>query len=118
MYFVYILHSESKDRFYIGQTGDLDDRLTRHNDGKSTSTKYGVPWKLVYTEGFETRAASLAREKEIKGWKIFQKNPGTSRRSYRLAGQDVRGTRLAIPSFRIASRNLQYNYRPESEPGH
>ena len=69
MYFCYILFSKSKNRFYVGHTSDLDDRLARHNEGRSSATKHGVPWELVYTEKFESRAEAMARESEIKSWK-------------------------------------------------
>ncbi|MCB0825241.1 MAG: GIY-YIG nuclease family protein [Armatimonadetes bacterium] len=69
MFFVYILHSASSDRFYVGHTSNLDDRLARHNQGRSKSTKSGVPWTLVYHEQFESRAEAVRRESEIKSWK-------------------------------------------------
>ncbi|WP_373398424.1 GIY-YIG nuclease family protein [Algoriphagus halophilus] len=32
-FFVYILYSDSKDRYYIGQTENLEERLFQHNSG-------------------------------------------------------------------------------------
>ena len=69
MYFCYILFSKSKNRFYVGHTGDLDDRLARHNEGRSSATRHGAPWELVYSQKFESRAEAMARESEIKSWK-------------------------------------------------
>ncbi|MBS1703294.1 MAG: GIY-YIG nuclease family protein [Armatimonadetes bacterium] len=69
MFFVYILWSESRQRFYMGHSADLEDRLTRHNEGRSKATKPGVPWILKYTEDFETKALAVRRELEIKSWK-------------------------------------------------
>ncbi|HDP66927.1 MAG TPA: GIY-YIG nuclease family protein, partial [Candidatus Marinimicrobia bacterium] len=31
---VYILYSPSKDRYYVGQTNDLNRRLVEHNSGQ------------------------------------------------------------------------------------
>ncbi len=62
MYFVYVLVSDKTGRRYTGSCEDLDDRLTRHNAGRSKATKSGVPWRLVHTESFETRAAAVQRE--------------------------------------------------------
>ncbi|MBN3519274.1 GIY-YIG nuclease family protein, partial [Algoriphagus lutimaris] len=31
LFFVYILYSGSKDRYYIGQTENLEERLFQHN---------------------------------------------------------------------------------------
>lgn len=69
MFYIYILLSEPSGKFYIGSTGNLDDRLVRHNSGRSKSTKSGIPWRLVYTEQFETRSEAYRREMELKSWK-------------------------------------------------
>jgi putative endonuclease len=47
----------------------MEDRLSRHNSGRSLSTKKGKPWNLVYTETFETRSEAMLREKAIKKMK-------------------------------------------------
>ncbi|KAA3623569.1 MAG: GIY-YIG nuclease family protein, partial [Flavobacterium sp.] len=44
---VYILYSEKRSRYYVGQTANIDKRLKRHNLGLVPSTKAGYPWKLV-----------------------------------------------------------------------
>jgi putative endonuclease len=69
MFFVYILQSEISGKYYIGSTGDLNDRLQRHNHGRSKATKSGIPWKLVCFETFENRADAMKREMQIKSWK-------------------------------------------------
>ena len=66
MYYVYILRSEKDSSYYIGQTQNLEDRLSRHNSGQSLSTKYKIPWKLVYTERFDSRSQAVKREIAIK----------------------------------------------------
>jgi putative endonuclease len=76
MFFLYILYSESKDRHYIGQSNDLDDRIQRHNNGRVRSTKFGIPWKLVYHEQYATRSESVSREQFLKspdGWLELKK---------------------------------------------
>ena len=55
--------------FYVGSTQDIEERLTRHNNGRSKFTKGKGPWKVVYFEEFEDKADALKREFEIKGWK-------------------------------------------------
>ncbi len=69
MYCIYILYSEKLDRYYTGSTGNLDDRLRRHDAGSSLATKAGVPWQLVYTEDFETKLEAVRRELYIKRMK-------------------------------------------------
>ncbi len=66
MFSTYILYSESKERFYVGHTADMKDRINRHNNGRSKSTKYGIPWKVVYTELFKTKSEANQRELYIK----------------------------------------------------
>lgn len=64
---VYILYSESKDRYYVGYTCQkVEVRLSQHNDGWSRSTKSGIPWKVVYTETCESKSEAIKRENVIK----------------------------------------------------
>ncbi len=62
MFYVYILFNKSSDRYYIGQTNNLDSRILRHNQGYVKSTKHGKPWELVYFETHESRKESMNRE--------------------------------------------------------
>ena len=66
MYTVYIIQSQKDNSYYIGHTDDLDDRMARHNQGKSKYTKSKIPWYLVHTEKYETRGEAMKREYEIK----------------------------------------------------
>ena len=66
MFYTYILHSSSKDRFYIGSTSDIFDRYKRHNSGRSLATIDGAPWDLVYFETHKTRTEAILREKFFK----------------------------------------------------
>jgi putative endonuclease len=68
-FFVYILQSESTGRFYTGQTAKLEVRLACHNSNFSKSLKNKGPWKLLYTEKYETRSQAVCRERQIKNWK-------------------------------------------------
>jgi len=70
MAFVYILFSESLDKFYVGSTStDLADRLRRHLSSHSGFTAKVKDWRIVYSEPFPDKAQALKREKEIKAWK-------------------------------------------------
>jgi len=68
-FFVYIIYSAYLDRYYIGQTGQLEDRLFRHNNAGSKSTKAAKDWKLVYAEAHPTRSEAIKRESHIKNQK-------------------------------------------------
>ena len=63
---VYILHSEKLNKYYTGQTNNLEDRLYRHNAGQEKYTSKGVPWKLVWSKEAATRALAVALEYQIK----------------------------------------------------
>jgi putative endonuclease len=65
-YFLYILYSPSYVQTYVGQTGNLSERLVKHNSGKVRSTKSYRPWTLIHSESFETRAETMKREKWFK----------------------------------------------------
>jgi putative endonuclease len=66
---VYILKSSATSKYYIGQTSDIDKRLLYHNSGYSKSTKAGIPWRLMYSENFDTRQQAMKREAELKKYK-------------------------------------------------
>ena len=66
---LYILKNQ-KNKYYIGITGlPLLDRLQRHNKGDVYSTRYGRPWKLIFSEKFNNLKEARDREKQIKSWK-------------------------------------------------
>ncbi len=65
-YVVYILYSEKRKRYYVGQTNNLEERFKRHNNGFVPSTKSGLPWELVLTLSVENRAEAMKLEKRIK----------------------------------------------------
>jgi len=68
-FIVYALYSLAHDRIYIGQTSDLVNRFTQHNNGESKSTKAYLPWKLMYSEIIPTRAEAMKHEKQLKSQK-------------------------------------------------
>lgn len=67
MYIVYVLYSESYNKIYIGFTSDIDQRLLSHNKlaTKGWTIKYR-PWKVIYTEEFQSKPEAMKREKELK----------------------------------------------------
>jgi putative endonuclease len=68
-YFVYIIQSQIDDSLYIGQTSSIQERLLRHNQGRSRFTKLKRPWKLLYSEEFESRSQAIKREAdELSQW--------------------------------------------------
>jgi len=69
-YWVYILQSESRGRYYCGSTDNAERRLRQHNDpdyrGTKTTKRFRGPWKLVWKESHASRAEAMAKEKQIK----------------------------------------------------
>ena len=69
-FWVYILRSLSRGRFYCGHTSDLERRLSQHNDPEyqlSRTTKvFKGPWKLVWTGECNNRSEAMKLEKSIK----------------------------------------------------
>ena len=67
----YILEN-LQGRFYTGHTDDLARRLGEHNSTAGPKTKHTLkngPWRVVWSEEHATRAAAMAREKQIKAMK-------------------------------------------------
>ncbi len=58
-YYVYILYSASHDQYYIGHTENISDRLFRHNNSGSKSTKKAADWVVKYTEEFGSRSEAV-----------------------------------------------------------
>jgi putative endonuclease len=65
-FYLYILYSVYLDQYYVGHTDNLEDRLFRHNNSGSKSTKKTNDWELKYQEPYPTRSAAMKREAEIK----------------------------------------------------
>jgi putative endonuclease len=55
MFTVYILFSATTEKYYTGQTQDLDNRIAEHNAGETASIKNGIPWQIVYIVELQTR---------------------------------------------------------------
>lgn len=66
MYYVYILFSPTKLKFYTGQTNNLEKRLTKHNNAQMPSTKFGMPWQLIYSIAVASRSEAVKLESKIK----------------------------------------------------
>jgi len=69
MYHTYILFSEFTDKYYIGQTSNILERLQKHNSKNKGFTNQADDWGIVYRKSFDTRAEALSHEKQIKKWK-------------------------------------------------
>ena len=66
MYWVYAISSIKRNYIYIGLTSDLDERISRHNNGYERTTKAYLPFRLIYSEKLNTRYEARVREKYLK----------------------------------------------------
>jgi len=66
MFYTYVLKSIGNNKFYIGYTNNLSDRLYEHNAGKSIYTNRYKPWEVVYFEEFGNKEEAILREKYFK----------------------------------------------------
>ncbi len=67
-YFVYIIHSIKYDRYYIGHTSDLYNRITHHNNNYSRNTGNKGPWELVIFYACSSKSEAYRLE-------LYLKNP-------------------------------------------
>lgn len=65
-WYLYVLASLKSPRHYIGITSDLENRLSKHNQGGVRSTKPYRPWQMVYTEKFANKTDARKREIFLK----------------------------------------------------
>lgn len=69
MYYIYLLYSKKTDKIYKGFTEDLKSRFEQHNKSQVFSTKFSVPWKLLYYEAFMNKTDALREEIFLKSGK-------------------------------------------------
>ncbi len=65
-YVVYILFSAVLQKYYVGQTGDLERRIHDHNTGKANFTSKGIPWQLIHHFPCADRSEAIQLETSIK----------------------------------------------------
>jgi len=68
MFFTYIIKNKKSGKYYIGQTKNLDERLERHNQGRSrfTKRKSKGEWEIAYKKDFKTKKQAIIFESYIK----------------------------------------------------
>jgi putative endonuclease len=77
---VYILFSDSCQKYYTGQTSNLENRIVEHNSGETSSIKHGIPWRLLWMKECLDRSEAVLLEKKIKsrGAKRYLKDMGVA----------------------------------------
>ena len=64
--YVYILDSLNGQRFYVGLTEDLRERLRKHNAGEVPHTAKFKPWAIKTAIAFRDRERAVAFEQYLK----------------------------------------------------
>ena len=68
MFSVYVLKSLRSKKRYVGSTGkEPVARLREHNNGSNKFTRGHQPFKIIYTERFNSKIDALIRERFLKG---------------------------------------------------
>ena len=100
MFYIYILYSESADKYYIGQSDDPERRLNEHNTAdKNNYTFRYRPWVLKASFPVsESRGEAMMVEKHIKMLKSRRSIKGLILKPERFA-KIIERVR-AVPTFR------------------
>jgi len=73
MFYFYILFSKSVNKYYVGSTSNLNERLKKHNANHKGFTGGIGDWTIVYTETYHSKSKAIAREMSIKKLKSRNK---------------------------------------------
>lgn len=65
-HYVYLLESLDGQKRYVGLTGDLTERLRKHNAGEVVHTAKFGPWRITVAIAFRDRTKAAAFEKYLK----------------------------------------------------
>ena len=68
-YFLYILKSQSAEKYYTGISANPELRLSYHNTFEKGFTSRYRPWEIVFTKEFESKEIAHQVELKIKSWK-------------------------------------------------
>ena len=71
MHYLYIIYSRDVDKYYVGETAQVSQRLQAHNKGfySGSYTKIARDWELKLSVSFDTRESALSAERFIKRMK-------------------------------------------------
>ena len=106
MFYTYILYSEKINKYYIGYSENVEERLEKHNRLHSGFTGRGIPWKLVYSEKFDSKSDAMLREKEIKSWKSRRLIEELITNSDVMISQEQSGWMLRRKSLSVKERDF------------
>ncbi len=71
-FILYAIYNKEADKIYIGQTENLERRLSEHNSHAfphSFTSRFSGQWVLIYQEQAQDRSMALRREKALKSFR-------------------------------------------------
>ncbi len=70
-HYLYIIYSKSKNKYYVGETSDINERIIKHNTHyyDNSYTKIADDWKSVLNFQCENSENAIFLEKFIKKMK-------------------------------------------------
>ncbi|OGU77207.1 MAG: excinuclease ABC subunit C [Ignavibacteria bacterium RBG_16_34_14] len=68
-HYLYILKSETADKYYIGISKHSLKRLEYHNTVEKGFTSRYRPWKIVFSKEYASKEEAMMIQRKIKGWK-------------------------------------------------
>ena len=60
------MYSEKFDKYYIGQTNDIANRLLLHSAGTEKATQPYIPWQMIWHTEKPARSEAMGLEKKLK----------------------------------------------------
>ena len=54
------------DKYYLGHTSNLEERLKKHHTKHKGFTGKGKDWELKYFESFDSKNTAYSRELQVK----------------------------------------------------
>ncbi|QOG02782.1 GIY-YIG nuclease family protein [Flavobacterium sp. MDT1-60] len=71
MHYLYILYSDSSQKFYIGETNNIEERILKHQNHsyQNSFTKIANDWRVLLTFDCLNREEAIYLEKFIKRMK-------------------------------------------------
>jgi putative endonuclease len=63
---VYIIHSETLDKYYVGHTDDIDQRIRKHLTNHSGFTAKTKDWLVVHVVECASKTEAIQLEMRIK----------------------------------------------------
>ena len=66
MFYVYILYSKIRDRYYVGYTSELENRLAKHNTNHKGFTGKTGDWLLVYSEEYSEKTEATGNNRNVE----------------------------------------------------